>query len=111
MAVKLFNVYEDKRPLMLLYNYNPENGYLEPELDLDIFDPYTVLSFSLPREGKDIEVFLKEFPEVVSLRYDGDAGFEYDIPPMPCVGCFLVDTTPTNIRRAPSPMCLTWARA
>ena len=101
VAVKLFNVYEDKRPLMLLYNYNPENGYLEPELDIDIFAPYTVLSFSLPREGKDIEVFLKEFPDLVSLRYDGDGGFEYDIPPMPIVGCFLVDTTPTNIRRAP----------
>ena len=86
---------------MMLYNYNPETGYLEPELDIDIFAPYTVLSFSLPREGKDIDVFLKEFPDIVSLRYDGDGGFEYDIPPMPIVGCFLVDTTPTNIRRAP----------
>ena len=101
VAVKLFNVYEAKSPLLLLYNYNPENGFLEPELDLDIFAPYTVLSFALPREGKDIEVFLKEFPDLVSLRYDGDGGFEYDIPPMPIVGCFLVDTTPTNIRRAP----------
>ena len=101
VAVKLFNVYEDKVPLMMLYNYNPETGYLEPELDIDIFAPYTVLSFSLPREGKDIDVFLKEFPDIVSLRYDGDGGFEYDIPPMPIVGCFLVDTTPTNIRRAP----------
>ena len=72
VAVKLFNVYEAKSPLLLLYNYNPENGFLEPELDLDIFAPYTVLSFALPREGKDI---------VVRLYSDnGDDG--YDITEM-----------------------------
>ena len=98
----MFDVYEDKKPLLMLYNYNPENGYLEPDPETDLLETYySVLDFHLPRTGKDIEVYLKEFPDPVVLRYDGDAGFEYDIPPIPMVGCFLVDTTPTNIRRAP----------
>ena len=102
VAFKMFNVYEDKKPLLMLYNYNPENGYLEPDPETDLLETgYTVMDFHLPRTGKDIEVYLKEFPDAVHLLYDGDAGFEYDIPPMPMVGCFLVDTTPTNIRRAP----------
>ena len=103
VAVNMFNVYENEDALLMFYNYNPETGKLEPDLDNSFYYmevPFR--TFLLPQTGKDIVAGVYHVPEPAYLRYDGDGGFELDIKTIPAVACFIVDSSPTNIRTAPN---------
>ena len=103
VAVNMFNVYENEKALLMFYNYNPDTGCLEPDLDNSFYYmevPFD--SFLLPQTGKDIVAHVHHVSEPAYLHYDGDGGFELEIHTVPAVACFIVDSSPTNIRTAPN---------
>ncbi|MBR5175895.1 MAG: hypothetical protein IKW89_08185 [Bacteroidales bacterium] len=103
VAVNMLNVYEEEIPLLMLYNYNPDTGMLEPDLDNSFYNlEVPFMSYHLPQTGKDITAYVSHLPEPAYLRYDGDGNFELDIHVVPSVACFIVDSSPTNIRTAPN---------
>lgn len=102
VAVNMFNVYEDKDALLMLYKYNPDSERLEPDLDNSFYDMDAPFStFLLPREGKDIETWIYHTTSPSALRYDGEGGFILEANIIPAIPCFIVDDSPTNIRRSP----------
>ncbi|MBR5660735.1 MAG: SH3 domain-containing protein [Bacteroidales bacterium] len=103
VAVNMLNVYENEEALLMFYNYNPDTGMMEPDLEISFFDwAVPFMSFLLPQTGKDIEAHVYHLDEPAYMRYNGDGDFELEIQTVPAVACFIVDSSPTNIRTAPN---------
>ncbi len=110
VAVSMLNVYEDKQPLLMFYDFSFDTKTMSPVNPAPIEGHLNMSNFTahLPQKGKDIQLYPHEDGISPGTLHWNGKGFTFgkahaeNGKDETCLSVFISDNTDTNIRNSPN---------